>query len=179
MAILSWRSIPFQGICRTEALFWKMSSVDGHFEAVSRTKFAGVVIAPGHDFEFSFGSFTVPPAPIGSTSRSDVVDLRISFTDTIMGTLLNAGNAEFYLPTNLNPTLIFRIAAESAASELTFCPARVIETVAGELISGPVAGKPLSNSFGILIDTSISSGKPGVGMGSSFPKTNIDSGNVD
>jgi hypothetical protein len=150
----------------------------GNFEAVSRTQFAGVVIAPGHVLDFNFGSFAVPPAPMGSTSRSGVIDLSIRFTDTILGQLLNVKGAQFYFPTNVNPTLTFRIAAKSNAASLSFCPARVIDTATGELISGPVTGSPPANFLTIFTDTSISTGKPGVGMGSSSPGTDTDNGNV-
>jgi hypothetical protein len=97
-----------------------------------------------------------------STCRSGVVDFSIRFTDTIIGQLLNASGAEFHFPTNVNQTLMFRIAAKSAPSELQFNPARVIETATGELISGPVDGSPPVNSSSIFTVTSISKGKPGV-----------------
>jgi hypothetical protein len=150
----------------------------GNFEAVSRTQFAGVVIAPGQVFGFNFGSFAVPTAPIGSTSRSGVVDLSIRLTDTIIGQLLNASGDEFRFPTNANPILTFSIAAKSAAAELSFSPARVIDTATGELISGPVTGSPPANFSNIFTDTAISTGNPGVGMGSSSPGSGTDRGNV-
>jgi hypothetical protein len=133
-----------------------------NFEAVSRTQFAGVVIAPGNVFEFDFGSFSAPNAPLGSTSRSSVVDFSIRFTDTITGQLLNASSAEFHFPTNVNQTLMFRIATKSVSSELSFNPARVIDTATGELISGPVDGSPPVNFSSVFTDTSISKGRPGV-----------------
>ncbi len=136
-----------------------------NFEAASRTQFAGVVIAPGNVFKFDFGSFAAPNAPVGSTSRSGVVDFSIGFTDTIIGQMLNASGAEFHFPTNVNQTLMFRIAAESAPSELSFNPARVIDTATGELISGPVNGSPPVNLSSIFTDTAISKGKPGVVTG--------------
>jgi hypothetical protein len=143
-----------------------------HFEAVSRTKFGGVVIQPGHVLEFTFGSFMVPTAPFGSTSRSSVVDLSVRFTDTIVGQLLNVSNTQFRFPTNVNQTIRFTIAAKSAAGALSFCPARVIDTATGELISGPVTGSQPANFSTTVTDTSISGGKPGVGMGSSSRGTN-------
>jgi hypothetical protein len=133
-----------------------------HFEPVSRTQFAGVVIQPGHTFEFTFGSLTPPPAAIGSVSRTGVVDFSIRFTDTIIGQLLNASGAQFNFPTNMNPILVFKTAPQSARSELTFNSARVIDTVNGELISGPVEGSPPVNLSAVFTDTAIAGGKPGM-----------------
>lgn len=133
-----------------------------NFDPASRIQFAGVVIAPGKVFEFDFGSFLAPKAPVGSTSRSSVVDFSIRFTDAIKGQLLNASGAEFHFPTNVNQTLMFRIAAKSAPSELNFNPARVIDTGTGELISGPVEGSLPVNLSSIFTDTSICKGKPGI-----------------
>jgi len=138
-----------------------------HFEPVSRTQFAGVIIAPGGLFEFNFGSLTIPNAPIGGTSRSAVVDFSIRITDTIMGQLLNMSGAEFQFPTNVNQTLIFKVAAQSAPSGLSFNPARVIDTATGELISGPADGSPSVNFFAVFTDTSISTGAPGLALGPS------------
>jgi hypothetical protein len=137
-------------------------SID-RFAAVSRTKFAGVTLAPGEVFKFIFGSFKVPKAPMGSTSCSSVVDLSIRLTDTIIGQLLNSKGAEFCFPTNVGPNLRFRIDAKSASSGLSFRPARVIDTGTGELISGPVEGSLPATVSGTVTDTAISTGKPGVG----------------
>ncbi len=138
-----------------------------HFAAGSRSQFSGVVLPPGQVFEFSFGTLRVPNAPIGGVTRTSLVDFSVRLTDTVKGSLLNARGARFHFPTNVNPTLTFTIAAESGPSALTFAPARVIDTAAGELISGPVDGWPLRNSSSsIFTDTSICQGKPGIGTGS-------------
>lgn len=150
----------------------------GHFEAVSRAQFAGLVLAAGDVFKFIFGSFTVPRAPMGSTSRSRVVDLSIRLTDTITGQLLNLSGAKFSFPTNVGPTLTFRVDAKSASSGLSFRPARVVDTATGELISGPVDGSLPANFSARVTDTSISTGKPGVAMGSSSKGTDTDNGDV-
>jgi hypothetical protein len=139
----------------------------GNFEPVSRTKFAGVVIQPGEVFEFDFGALAVPHRPVGRVARSDVVDFSIQFTDTIRGCLLNITGKGFRFPTNLNKPLLFRMSRESASSRLTFCPARVIDTETGELISGPVEGTlpVLGKQLGPITDTSICGGKPGIMSG--------------
>ena len=90
------------------------------FAPVSRKKFAGLTLAPGEVFKFNFGSFTVPKAPMGSTSISSIVDLSIRFTDTITGQFSAARNVEFDFPTKVGPTLRFRIDAKSASSGLAF-----------------------------------------------------------
>jgi hypothetical protein len=142
---------------------WSIES----FEPVSRTKFAGVVIQPGEVFEFDFGTMAVPYRPVGRVARSAVVDFSIQFTDTVRGSLLNMGGTGFRFPTNLNKPLLFRISRESASSRLTFCPARVIDTETGELISGPVVGTlpGPGKQLGPISDTSICGGKPGIGCG--------------
>jgi hypothetical protein len=151
----------------------------GQFAPVSRTKFAGVALAPGDVLKFDFGSFTVPKAPMGSMSLSSVLDLSIRFTDTIIGQLLSTSGPKFRFPTKVGPTLRFRIDAKSASSGLSFRPARVIDTATGELISGPVDGSPPAKLCGPVTDTSISSGKPGVGMGSSSSaEIDIDNDNA-
>ncbi len=137
-------------------------SISG-FQPVSWSRFAGVVIAPGVVFEFNFGSFRVPVAPMGSKSHSRVVDLSISFTDAVRGTLLNVKGPAFNLPTNVNPTVSFRISRKSARSRLSFYPARVVDTGTGELISGPVEGSPPPGFASALTDTAICAGKPGIG----------------
>lgn len=136
-------------------------SID-RFAAVSRAKFAGLALAPGEVFKFDFGSFKVPKAPMGSISSSSVVDFSIRLTDTIIGQLLNTRGAEFCFPTNVSPTLRFRIDAKPASSGLSFRPARVIDTTTGELISGPVDGSPPTKFSSTFTDTSICTGKPGI-----------------
>jgi hypothetical protein len=135
------------------------------FAPVSREKFAGLTLAPGEIFKFNFGSFTVPKAPMGSTSSSSIVDLSIRFTDTITGQFSAVRNLEFDFPTKVGPTLRFRIDTKSASSGLSFRAARVIDTVTGELISGPIDGSPPGTLSGPITDTSICTGKPGVGLG--------------
>ena len=135
------------------------------FAPVSRKKFAGLTLAPGEVFKFNFGSFTVPKAPMGSTSISSIVDLSIRFTDTITGQFSAARNVEFDFPTKVGPTLRFRIDAKSASSGLSFRAARVIDTATGELISGPIDGSPPGKLSGPITDTSICTGRPGVGLG--------------
>jgi hypothetical protein len=95
------------------------------FEPVSRTRFAGVVIKPGDLFEFNFGLMSVPSAPVGSISRTAVVDFNIRFTDTVTGGLLNISGKGFRFPTNVNKPMVFRISKKSVASNLSFSPARV------------------------------------------------------
>ena len=142
---------------------WSISD----FRPVSRTMFAGIVIAPGEVFGFNFGHFRVPAAPMGSTSRSRVADLSIRFTDTISGTLLNFYGARFNFPTNVNPMLRFRISMRSISAALSFYPARVVDTASGELITGPVHGSPPGGRFVTCTDTAIRSGKPGFVVGRS------------
>jgi hypothetical protein len=136
------------------------------FEAVSRTRFAGVVIQPGDLFEFTFGIMQVPNAPIGSVSRTAVVSFSIWFTDTVTGGLLNISGKDFRFPTNVNKPMFFRISKKSVASNLSFSPARVIDTATGELISGPVEGARMQGGrLGPITDTAICGGKPGISTG--------------
>jgi hypothetical protein len=139
---------------------WSIES----FEPVSRTKFSGRVIQPGEVFTFDFGTMAVPYRPVGRVARSAVVDFSIQFTDTVRGSLLNMAGKGFRFPTNLNKPLLFRISRISAPSSLTFCPARVVDTETGELLSGPVEGTlPVpGKQLGPISDTSICGGKPGI-----------------
>jgi hypothetical protein len=140
----------------------------GGFEPVSRTRFAGLVIKPGDLYEFKFGIMQVPDAPIGSISRTAVVSFSIWFTDTVTGGLLNICGKDFRFPTNVNKPMLFRISKKSVASNLSFSPARVIDTATGELISGPVEGtRQQGGRLGPITDTAICGGKPGVTTGSS------------
>lgn len=140
---------------------WTMT----HFNAGSRSQFAGIVLNPGEVFEFDFGSLGVPNAAVGASSRCQVIDLRITITDAITGTLLNIKGANFNFPTNVNQMPRFTVSEKAAQSELIFYPARVVETLLGELISGPVEGFSIPNSSLPVVDTSIGGGSPGVGIG--------------
>ncbi len=148
------------------------------FEPVSRTRFAGVVIKPGDLFEFKFGVMQVPNAPVGSISRTAVVNFSIWFTDTVTGGLLNICGKNFRFLTNVNKPMVFRISKKSVASNLSFSPARVIDTATGELISGPVEGARQGGRLGPITDTAICGGKPGVSSGSSSDGNDIDDGKI-
>jgi hypothetical protein len=149
------------------------------FEPVSRIRFAGVVIKPGDLFEFEFGIIQVPNAPVGSISRTAVVNFSIRFTDTVTGGLMNICGQGFRFPTNVNKPMVFRISKKSVSSNLSFSPARVIDTATGELISGPVEGPlPQGGRLGPITDTAICGGKPGVSTGSSSPASNTADGKM-
>jgi hypothetical protein len=137
-----------------------------NFTAGSRSQFAGIVIAPGDLFEFDFGSFKAPNAPMGSITLCRLVDLPIRLTDSITATLLSIRGREFNFPTNVNPAIRFRISRKSLRSQLSFYPARVIDTATGELISGPVDGAEPPTGFTKYASTAIAKGSPGIFTGS-------------
>jgi hypothetical protein len=86
-------------------------------------QFAGVTIAPGQGFAFTFGTFQAPTnQPTGSTATLGV-NLAIDFTDTITGNLeaVCPGACTF----QNSPTLDFTLGNTASSSSMTYFQATV------------------------------------------------------
>ena len=89
-------------------------------------QFAGVTVAPGASFQFSFGTFQAPSnQPLGSSAVSQL-NFGIDFTDTITGNLLVGcrGTCTY----NNAPNVTFTLGNTPSSSSTTFFQGLVVDS---------------------------------------------------
>jgi hypothetical protein len=139
-------SLPFASVGSNGQ--WSVLSNGGFFGDFSQ-QFAGVTVAPGQSFQFTFGGFEAPTNQALGTSAMPQPNFGIEFTDTIEGNLLalcHPGGCNF----DNTPNATYTLGNSSSSSPITFFQGLVVDTGTGRIVTAPEPPSGILLLLGVL-----------------------------